>query len=420
MKKYFLILVLIIGYTSYLLAYDTKDSVFNDHKLALKIYLNCESCDLEYFKENFTIVNYVREPLLSDVQIMVISQSTGSGGTEYNLIFLGHKRYKTLNDTLVFDMPPNLTPEETRSALLEKMQIGLVPYIMKTAYADRIVLVVDNVSRVSETKSDPWKNWMFDIYGSGMLLEQKYVTSYHIYSNLYIRRITPEIKIESDNDFIFSNTRYTSPVDGKVFHSNQQSYQSRNLVVKSDGDHFGVGGIACFRRDNQYNIDFQMKLGPAIEYNLFSYKKASQKQLRFLYSVNYELTKYLETTIYDKMQDNLYSHNLSIMFKYIQPWGYFNSCMQASSYMNDISHYSIGGNASASIRILKGLSFNVGFGVNMYRNQISLRKGQASWEEMITNQRVMESDYSYNINFGLSFSFGSIFNNSVNPRFNKY
>ena len=91
------------------------------------------------------------------------------------------------------------------------------------------------------------------------------------------------------------------------------------MVVESDGDHFGIGSIACFRIDPQNNIKFQFKFGPAFEYNLFSYKKASQKQLRFLYSLNCEITKYMDTTIYDKMQDNLYSHDLSIMFMYLIP-----------------------------------------------------------------------------------------------------
>ncbi len=100
------------------------------------------------------------------------------------------------------------------------------------------------------------------------------------------------------------------------------------------------------------------------------------------------------------------------MFRYLKPWGYFNSAINSSIYLNDISLYSIGGSASTSIRILKGLSFNVGFGVNMYRDQIALRKGESE-------QHQMQTDYSYNISFGFSFSFGSIFNNSVNPRFGK-
>ncbi|MCD4683043.1 MAG: hypothetical protein K8R86_07145 [Bacteroidales bacterium] len=421
MKKYVLFLILTIGYTCQLLAYDMKDSVFSDYKLALKIFLDCESCDMDYFRENFTIVNYVREPLLSDVQIQVTTQTTGSGGVKYNFIFLGRKRYKSLNDTLVFSLSPDHTPDESRKVMLEKLQIGLVPYIMKTAYADRIVLVVDNVKGDPEIKKDPWKNWMFDVFGSGSLFSERYTKSYNLFSNLYISKITSKIKIESQNTLAYAESHINNyPVNDTTYYSShlyQRSFLSRSLFVKSLGDHFGIGGIAVFRTDHQYNIDFQVKAGPAIEYNVFKYKDASQKQLRFLYSLDYEHTNYADTTIYNKTNDYLYTHNLRIMFRYMKPWGYFNGSLYGSNYLNDFLLFSIGGNALTSIRIFRGLSFNIGFGLNMYRNQIALRKGEASPEEMITSQRQMETDYSYNISFGLSFSFGSIFNNSVNPRF---
>ncbi len=417
MKRFVIISILIIGYACHLFAVDTKDSVFSDHKLALKVFLNCESCDLNYLRENFTLVNYVREPGMSDVQVFVTSQTTGSGGVSYNLIFFGQKRYKSLNDTLNFSIQPNLTQEEYRTEMLEKMKIGLAPYIMKTAYADRISMVVDNIERDTDSEKDPWKSWMFDIYASGTLSEQKNMSSYHIFSNLYIRKITPDMKFESNNFFAYDKTKLTLSSDGTTFNTQQKSFMSKNLYVESIGDHMGIGSMASFRIDPRNNIKYQFKIGPAFEYNLFSYKEASQKQLRFLYSLNCEITNYMDRTIYNKTQDNLYSHDLRVMFMYLMPWGYVNGSVHGSNYLNDVSLYSIGGSASANVRVAKGLFFNVGFGLNMYRNQIWLRGGEANWADVLLNQRAMETDYSYDINFGLTFSFGSLFNNTVNPRF---
>ena len=51
------------------------------------------------------------------------------------------------------------------------------------------------------------------------------------------------------------------------------------------------------------------------------------------------------------------------------------------------------------------------------RDQIYLPRGQASTEEILLRQRQLATGYQYFVNFGVSYSFGSIFNNIVNPRF---
>ena len=47
----------------------------------------------------------------------------------------------------------------------------------------------------------------------------------------------------------------------------------------------------------------------------------------------------------------------------------------------------------------------------------SLRRGDATTEEILVRQRELATGYQYEIGFGISYSFGSIFNNVVNPRF---
>lgn len=41
----------------------------------------------------------------------------------------------------------------------------------------------------------------------------------------------------------------------------------------------------------------------------------------------------------------------------------------------------------------------------------------ASTEEILVRQRELATGYQYEVGFGVSYSFGSIFNNVVNPRF---
>ena len=54
------------------------------------------------------------------------------------------------------------------------------------------------------------------------------------------------------------------------------------------------------------------------------------------------------------------------------------------------------------------------------RDQINLRKGSASPEEVLLRQRQLATGFSYFFGFGVSYRFGSIYNNVVNPRFRNF
>ena len=67
--------------------------------------------------------------------------------------------------------------------------------------------------------------------------------------------------------------------------------------------------------------------------------------------------------------------------------------------------------------VVNGLSINLNGGASLVHDQINLPKTDVSNEEILTRQRQLESQYTYWVSGGLSFSFGSIYNNVVNPRF---
>src|SRR4030042_5239736 len=58
-------------------------------KTALKVYIDCDFCDIEYIKTEITFVNYVRDRKEARVHVLISIQSTGSGGGEYKLTDLG-------------------------------------------------------------------------------------------------------------------------------------------------------------------------------------------------------------------------------------------------------------------------------------------------------------------------------------------
>ena len=79
--------------------------------------------------------------------------------------------------------------------------------------------------------------------------------------------------------------------------------------------------------------------------------------------------------------------------------------------------YNVGLWGSVDVNIAKGLSLNMYYSLDFDRAQIELPGGGATYEETILRQRELESGYYFYTSFGISYTFGSMKNNVVNPRF---
>jgi hypothetical protein len=74
-------------------------------------------------------------------------------------------------------------------------------------------------------------------------------------------------------------------------------------------------------------------------------------------------------------------------------------------------------NGSLSFRLFKGLSFWVAGGYSAIHDQIALPLAGATLDQILLIRKDQATTFSYNLSLGLSFTFGSIFSNVVNPRF---
>ena len=72
--------------------------------IAPNVFLDCSrrDCDLDYIRTEITFVNYVRDPQSSDVHLLVTRQTTGSGGREYTLSFIGSGKYEGRDSSLKY------------------------------------------------------------------------------------------------------------------------------------------------------------------------------------------------------------------------------------------------------------------------------------------------------------------------------
>jgi hypothetical protein len=189
------------------------------------------------------------------------------------------------------------------------------------------------------------------------------------------------------------------------------------LYVFSLGEHWSVGGFLSLNYSTYSNISLGLSVHPAVEYNVFPYSQSTRRQLRFLYKIGYNLDKYFEETIYDKMEDRTLSQTLSATFDFTQPWGNVEITLEGSNYLHDFSYNRFKLSANLSIRLLKGLSLTVDGRYSAMHDQLALRKGSAALEEVLLRRTELASNYSYQARIGLSYSFGSVYSNVVNPRF---
>jgi len=106
-----------------------------------------------------------------------------------------------------------------------------------------------------------------------------------------------------------------------------------------------------------------------------------------------------------------------LLFSYVAKWGSIDANVSWENYMNDFRLFNVGAYIGTSIRIVKGLSVEFYGNINIPRNQITLRKEASTPEDVLTRQHEMQSNYSLYFNAGITYTFGSIYNNVVNPRF---
>jgi hypothetical protein len=86
-------------------------------------------------------------------------------------------------------------------------------------------------------------------------------------------------------------------------------------------------------------------------------------------------------------------------------------------YLNHPDQWSVRLDGRVDVRIVRGLSFNIRGNWAAVRNQRFLPADGQTDEEILLRQGALATNSKYQLNFGITFQFGSIFNNIVNPRF---
>lgn len=405
---------------------DAVQQADTTRKNAIKLFLDCHSCDMDYMRKEIPYINYVREVREAQLYLMVTTQQTGSGGREYTLFFSGQNEFSGLRDTLKYITKPDDTQDIIRTGLTNTIAAGLMRYVVKTPIINNV-----KISYTGEPQEDPkqvadkWDFWVFEIETEPELNLEKSRHELNWQNDFSADRITADWKLQNRFSHEYRLNIFIREVEDEVSgeitetrsEAVRRSWEYTNLTVKGLTDHWSIGLRSEVSSSSYRNLDFSIYTKPSVEYNIFPYSQANRKQLRFLYGIGIIHNNYADTTIYDKVKENLAEQSLDIGLEVQEKWGSVYLSLEASNYLHDFSKNRIELDGYIRIRILKGLSLSFNGGIEILHNQIELAKGGRSDEDVYLRLRELETNYRIDGGIGLVYTFGSIFNNVVNPRF---
>jgi len=390
-------------------SYDKRDA-------KLKIYVEGIRLDMDYLLKNMRYVDFVNDPAVADVHIIINSRVSGSGGNVYSIMY-NNKTFENFSDyTITATTASSDTYEEKRKIIKNALSLGLMPYVNQTAASNNLALRYQTKDQnvESTTIEDPWNNWTFrgDVSGSVNLEESREVYDY--YFNARADKVTEEWRFRNSARRSVRTKNYTN--EGEEYTSNNTYSDVSSSVVKSLSSRWSTGLFGGYNNSNYSNIMYSVSIKPAVEYNIFPWDISDRKVFTIAYKIGPEWKKYYEETIYDKLKEGLWEQSLRLDLQIVQTWGEIEAGLNASNYMHDWTKNRITFDTDLSVRIIRGLSLRFGFRFENVHDQIYLPKGEISLEDVLLNKVQLPSTFEVGTNFGVRIQFGSIYNNIVNNR----
>jgi hypothetical protein len=395
-------------------------SIDDMKKTALKVFLDCDSCDLEYIKTEIIFVNYVRDRLEAQVHVLISTQSTGGGGSEYTLTFIGQNDFKDTKDIQKYFSVKTDTDDDVRRGLVKALKLGLMSFVARTPIASRIAVDYTAPEKPADAR-DRWKSWVFSLSGDGMFSGEETYHSRYVSGSFSANRITPGSKVRFGLSVNEERQRYEIEDDEggiTTITGKSSSWDASGMWVKSLGEHWSAGFTLEAESSYYANIDLSLGFAPAIEYNFFPYSQSTRRQLRALYTLSLKPQRYREETIFGKTRETVLKQELSLSLDLREKFGTISVSAEGSDYLHNLGRYRIDTFGIVNLRLYKGLSVYVLGGYSwLHDAQISLRLREPTYEELLLRLIELPMNSNHFVAVGFQFQFGSIFTNVINPRF---
>ncbi len=384
----------------------------------LRVFLDCHRCDFDYFRREVGFVDYVRDRTESDVHVLVTSQQTGSGGRDYTFEFIGLRRFAGREDTLHDVSGPDDTSDEVRDGMVHTFELGLIPYVAGTPAASDIAISYHPSGRKPGTttaEEDRWNLWVFRAGLSGSVNGESQQGARSVNASLRAGRTTRRLKVDLSARGSWSRQRFNlSDTATSIFTS--RHWGISGYVVRSLGARWSVGGRVTLGGSTRQNELLALHAGPALEYDVYPYAESSHRQITFMYSIGLASYRYEQVTLFGKTRETRPEHTLDVSADFQRPWGNLYASLSGTNYLDNFSQHRIDFFTGVSLRLTRGLNLDVHGSAARVENQIYEPLAAVSEADILLQRRELGTSYRFSLNVGFSYTFGSVFNNVVNPR----
>jgi len=379
--------------------------------------------DSDFLQTEIPWVDWVRDRSHASVHLLISQQSNGGGGSRYTLRFLGLGPFERLEDELHLDVPPDATDDARRQGLAARISLGLARYAARLPRVEGLRVVPRPLPGVtplatSPAIADPWDAWVYRLSLNSNMSGESQTSSSSTYASASARRITEDQILRFSASGNWNDSRFD--LSDEVYRSHSESYSASGVYALAINARWTWGILGGGSKSKMSNLRHRARVAPAIEYNVWKYSESNQKQLTFLYQVGLSRATYLEETVYGRVQETLKDHSLTISLDLNQPWGTVSTSLSGSAYLHDRSKRSLNLYSSVNVKLARGLSLNLWGTYSQIRNQLALPRAGATDDEILLRLKELQTDYRFSAYVGLTYTFGSIFNDAVNSRFRNY
>jgi hypothetical protein len=386
-------------------------------KGAPTVFLDCQyGCDQQFLKTHLDYLNFVRDRNDADIFVQQTGISTGGGGSQLSLYFYGQRRFAGQNDTVLYNLGPQASESARREKMRQHLERGLLRYLLQTSVADRISFKVASPT-TAVPNHDPWNFWTISINGNFSLNGQEILKTLGLQTGINARRVT-----QYDKTDLYANGNYNKTTL-KYENNPEEIYESRGYSaggsqIMAIDNHWSYGFWGNVYQSLYSNVQFNGSLKAGLEYNFFPYSEATKRQLSLQYRIGPLYNRYFEETIFFKTKELLWSHNLSLTYNQLVPWGSFTAGVFSGNYLHDWSLNETSATAGLEFYLFRGFRLSLNGNYSIVHNQITLPRQGATKEDALLSIRQLKSGYNFSTGCYITYTFGSIYSNVVNPRFN--
>ena len=387
----------------------------------LNLFTDCE-CNKTLLKQELDYVNHTIDPVSAQVNLFIVTNYLSNGGRVYDLQFKGQQELAENSLSFKVSTTAVMTSLERDEYLNKRIELGLAGFLAGTEYAELVDLTAQAPPEVEEvageedvTPGDGWNNWIFEAFARFGFEKESQRSETEVRAGFEADRTTPDWRLRFSPNMYYRLEQITRQ-SGEVAVSLRRDQWFNGKVVKSISNHWSVGLLTYANASTFRNIDLGLFVAPAIEYNIFDYNEVPFKEFTIAYRVGYVYNNYIDTTVLLQTEESLTRQSLDVNLRLRQRWGQVNAGVSAANYLGDFSQNRLSIELNTSVRVIKGLSLTFGGSYQIINDQINLPLRNISEQDRLLGVTQLATSYSADVNFGFSYTFGSLFNNVINTR----